>query len=313
MTRPRRHIDGQIVMMTRRCFQRRFLLRPDDWINSVIAFEIGRYAPRHNLSIHGVMAMSNHIHKIASDHEANRSDYMQNTMREISKARNRHLNRTGSLWDGRPYGDTYILQQESIEEKLLYIWLNPVKAGLVQRAEDWPGFKILPRHWGKTLTIPVPEQADYYGRYSPEVVEFTPQPPPGYRDMPIEEAREYFEELLRDAEDEFLKQYSAQAFAGPKKVRSVDPTSRPSNDDIYAHNHNGPRFAAKDAELIERAKARYEQFLRDYEKRRQRWVKGQTNICFPAGTVWFRKCTPCQCSDPDDDEPGIFASGTPPG
>lgn len=33
------------------------------------------------------------------------------------------------------YGDTVLVDEDSIESKLLYIWLNPVRAGLVERAE----------------------------------------------------------------------------------------------------------------------------------------------------------------------------------
>ena len=311
MTRPRRHIPGQLVMLTRRCLHRRYLLRPDNWINSVVPFEIGRASTNHGLSIHAVMTMSNHIHTMATDSDASRSEFMRDVMREISKARNRHLGRTDSLWDGRPFDETIILDREAIERKLLYVWLNPVRAGLVRRAEDWPGFKILPRHWGKTFKVECPSQVGYYGRYSPEVVEFTPQPPPGYDEMSLEEVREHFEELLREAEDEILEERRGKSIAGPKKIRATDPFSSPETED--SRGSTGPRFASKNAELQSRANARYNQFLSDYEKQRQRWVKGKAQVRFPAGTVWLRKCTPCRCREVDDAEPGLFCSGAPPG
>ena len=42
MTQPRRHIAGQIALLTRRCSERRYFLRPDDYINEVAPFEVGK-------------------------------------------------------------------------------------------------------------------------------------------------------------------------------------------------------------------------------------------------------------------------------
>ena len=87
------------------------------------------------------------------------------------------------------------------------------------------GFKILPKHWGKTFKIKRPET--YYGRSSPEYVEITPMPPPGYGNMSLEEVREYFEDLLREAEDEIRKQRRNKKELGPVRVCRTDPFSCP--------------------------------------------------------------------------------------
>ncbi len=58
MTQPRRHIAGQVVYLSRRCFQRKFFLRPDSFINRVLFYEMARASGRHGQVVHGAMAMS---------------------------------------------------------------------------------------------------------------------------------------------------------------------------------------------------------------------------------------------------------------
>ncbi len=301
MTKPRRHIAGQVVHLSRRCFQRKFFLRPDSFINRVLFFETARASKRHGQVIHASMAMSNHIHQISTDTTGERSAYMRDAMREISRARNQNLKRRDSMWDGRPFGDTVLLDRDAIERGLLYVWLNPVRAGLVRRAKDWPGFKILPRHWGKTLQIRKPDS--YYGRNSPEYVEITPLPPPGYGDMSLEEVRDHFEELLREAEEELRKKRGNKKVRGSVRVCRTNPFSCPKTPSRMGTL--SPRFATKDGELLSRAKALYMRFQSAYQRQRLKWLNDKP-ATFPCGTVQLKRCAPIKCKPPDDDEPGLF-------
>lgn len=301
MTQPRRHIPGQVVHLSRRCFQRKFFLRPDSFINRVLFYETARASKRHGQVVHGAMAMSNHIHQISTDTTGERSAYMRDAMREISRARNQNLKRRDSMWDGRPFGDVVLLGRVKIEQQLIYTWLNPVEAGLVRRAEDWPGFKILPRHWGKTLRIKRPDT--YYGRNSPEYIEFTPMPPPGYSDMSLEEVREHFEDLLRKAEDKIRKIRRNKKVRGAVRVCRTDPFSCPKTPSLMGTL--SPRFASADSELLSRAKELHQQFQDNYQRQRMKWMRGKRAL-FPCGTVQLRRCAPIRCKPPDDNEPGIF-------
>jgi putative transposase len=301
MTQPRRHIAGQVVHLSRRCFQRKFFLRPDNCINRVLFYETARASKRHGQVVHASMAMSNHIHQVSTDTTGERSAFMRDAMREISRARNQNLRRRDSLWDGRPFGDTVLLDRDAIARNLLYVWLNPVEAGLVRRAQEWPGFKILPRHWGKTLRIKKSES--YYGRNSPEYVEFTPMPPPGYDDMNLEEVREHFEKLLREAEDEIRKARRNKKVRGPVRVCRTNPFSCPQTPSPMGTL--SPRFASKNGELLSTAKSLHRQFQDTYQRQRLRWLNGETAI-FPCGTVQLKRCAPIRCKPPDDDEPGLF-------
>jgi putative transposase len=301
MTRPRRHIAGQVVMLTRRTFERRFFLRPDDYLNAVVGYEFARAAVRNELDVHAVMTMSNHPHLIVTDAKGRRSDFMRDAMSGIARARNHDLNRRSYFWDDQPFGDTVLLDKDALERKLLYTWLNPVEAGLVQRAEDWPGFKILPRHWGKPMKLQRPER--FYGRRSPEFIAFTPQPPPGYEHMSLEQVIDYFEDLLERAEDAIIK--TRKVFSGTKRVLATHPLNQPKS--AAPMGKLSPRFASTNAKLLSQAIARDKAFLDSYKKERQRWLLGKTQPTFPCGTLWLRRNAPISCGDPDPDEPGLAA------
>ena len=314
MTMPRRHIAGQVSMITRRISERRYFLRPDDYINQVLHFEVAKAANKHGQQIYAAMAMSNHVHMAVGDLTAKRSKFMQDAMSGIARSRNRDLGRKGHFWESGSYNDTVLLDRDAIERKLLYIWLNPVRAGLVERAEEWPGFKILPKHWGKTVTIKKPER--FYGRRTPEEVEFTPLPPPGFEDMELEEVREYFQKRLKEEEDKLIKrrENAKISFCGSTFVLAQDPMDSPKEEELASRFI--PRFATKDAELRAAAQDIYRGFCETYESCRERWLKNRgksirkrKRVKFPAGTVQLRQCAPISCKDVADDEPGILATG----
>jgi len=48
-----------------------------------------------------------------------------------------HYSKLQSFWQPG-FFDHLLRHDESYSEKWLYVWMNPVRAGLVQRSEDWP-------------------------------------------------------------------------------------------------------------------------------------------------------------------------------
>lgn len=306
MTRPRRQIADQVVMLTRRCFDRHFFMRPDRRINAIVAYRFARDAGSNAIEMHAAMVMSNHLHLVVTDKKGRRSDFMRDAMSNIARARNQDLGRKDHFWDGSQYGDTILLDRDAEERKLLYVWLNPVLAGLVQRAEEWPGFKILPRDWGQTILVPRPDT--FFSDRLPEFIEFTPQPPPGYEDKPLDEVIAYFETLLKDAEDELAEERRRQRrrLVGVQRVLATRPTSRPRTRE--SRGGISPRFASMNSEVMRAAIDREREFRSVYGSQRERWLKGKKGVVFPCGTVGLRRRAPICCEDPDLSEPGLAAN-----
>ena len=64
------------------------------------------------------------------------SEFMRNVQQSYTKWYNRRYRRRGSLW-GERFKSAILGGQQSILDALLYVELNPVRSGLVERPEDW--------------------------------------------------------------------------------------------------------------------------------------------------------------------------------
>ena len=95
-------------------------------------------AVAYRVAVHAYCLMSNHVHLLLTPHGTDSlARTMQRLGREYVHYVNRRAGRSGTLWDGRYRAcvvdtDGYLLACHR------YIELNPVRAGLVPRPEDWP-------------------------------------------------------------------------------------------------------------------------------------------------------------------------------
>ena len=64
------------------------------------------------------------------------SELMRNIQMTYAKWHNRRFHRRGSFWEGR-FKSTLLTDLEALQECVLYVELNPVRAALVQRPEQW--------------------------------------------------------------------------------------------------------------------------------------------------------------------------------
>jgi REP element-mobilizing transposase RayT len=82
--------------------------------------------------------MPNHVHFVLEPWERwPLAGVLQSMKSFTSKEANKLLQRRGRFWQ-REYHDRYIRDDEHYAKVVRYIEENPVKAGLVKNAEDWP-------------------------------------------------------------------------------------------------------------------------------------------------------------------------------
>jgi putative transposase len=95
-------------------------------------------AKKFAVDIHAYVLMSNHFHLLVTPHTAQGVPQM---MQAIGRRYVRYFNdsqkRTGTLWEGR-YKSTLIQTDRYFLACMVYIDLNPVRAGLVAQARDYP-------------------------------------------------------------------------------------------------------------------------------------------------------------------------------
>ena len=140
MGRPiRRQAPGQYYLVTSRCHQARFFLRPDTELNDVVLEWLARTQERFpSVTIHAVCVMSNHLHLLVCDESAELADWASYLLGNLARAVNRIRGRTGTFFERR-YSAEPVLDVEALHDRLIYVVTNPVKAGLCRRARDWPG------------------------------------------------------------------------------------------------------------------------------------------------------------------------------
>jgi putative transposase len=81
--------------------------------------------------------MTTHYHVIVETPEANLAVGMQHLNGFYAQRFNERHRRTGHLFQGR-YGATLMQSDDHLEATLQYVLMNPVRAGLCDRADDWP-------------------------------------------------------------------------------------------------------------------------------------------------------------------------------
>ncbi len=96
-----------------------------------------QHAEAFGVAIHAYVIMDNHFHLLATPKEANSLPQM---MQAVGRTYVRYFNlrhgRTGALWEGR-YRSNLIESERYLLACMIYIDLNPVRAGMVAEPKDY--------------------------------------------------------------------------------------------------------------------------------------------------------------------------------
>src|SRR4051812_10432636 len=95
------------------------------------------YGSKFNVAIHSYVLMSNHFHLLATPQtEDGVPQLLQALGRSYVRIFNKRQGRTGTLWEGR-YKSTLIQAERYLLACMVYIDLNPVRAGMVANPADY--------------------------------------------------------------------------------------------------------------------------------------------------------------------------------
>ena len=101
------------------------------------------YSTRHRLLLCDYNLMTNHTHLIVvPETEFALSDALRDTHGAYASTFNRKYGFTGHLWQARFY--SCVLDDEHLRHAVRYVERNPVRAGMVARAEDYPWSSAYP-------------------------------------------------------------------------------------------------------------------------------------------------------------------------
>lgn len=137
MPRPLRlHVPGAFYHVTLRGNHRQnVFFTPADrtLFNELTAEVIQRFTAR----LHAYCLMTNHVHLLIQVGEAPLGRLMLRIASQYARTIQRHLHTTGHLFEKR-YHPVLVDADEYLLELLRYIHLNPVRAHMVSKADDYP-------------------------------------------------------------------------------------------------------------------------------------------------------------------------------
>lgn len=152
MARPLRiEFAGALYHVTSRG-DRREAIYEDDTDREMFLNVLAETVDRYNWICHAYCLMTNHYHLVIETVEGNLSQGMRHLNGVYTQASNRSHGRNGHLFQGRFKG---ILVDKSayLQELSRYVVLNPVRAGMVGRPEEW--------HWSSYNAmmgdVPIPK------------------------------------------------------------------------------------------------------------------------------------------------------------
>jgi REP element-mobilizing transposase RayT len=137
MTRPLRlQFPGALYHVTSRGNRRSHIYRDDSdriaWLG-VLALVCERY----HCVVHSFCLMSNHFHLMLETVEPNLARAMRHLNGEYTQHFNRRHHTVGHLFQGR-YKAILVQKESYLLELSRYIVLNPLRAKMVDRVEEWP-------------------------------------------------------------------------------------------------------------------------------------------------------------------------------
>lgn len=137
MSRLRRLVvSDRWFFITCRLLPRRQILSPSEF--ATLAQVIGERRAEHGFALAAWVFLPDHWHAIFYPrHPLTVSRVMEAIKDGATKRINRSRREAGRLWQPR-FFDRALRSVKEYHEKIAYLHLNPVRAGLVRRAEDWP-------------------------------------------------------------------------------------------------------------------------------------------------------------------------------
>jgi putative transposase len=288
MTAPRQVIAGRTNILTRRCTQRQFLLRPDKRVEQLFLYCLAEAAQRFGVTLHGWIAMSNHEHVVARDNRGNFPEFVAHLNKMIAKALNSYWGRRENFWSSEQPSVVHLVQANDRFEKLIYTLVNPVAAHLVERAQDWPGATSLQQNLsGQSRTIKRPLGFFREDGPMPEEVTLRIERPEGFEDLTDEEWATRVMTAVRAAEQRAQAERRASN-AVQRRVVGRKAVLRARHTDTARRVESGrelePHLACRNSERRRLELAELVRFRKTYSDARHRWCAGDRAALFPAGT-----------------------------
>jgi putative transposase len=260
-------------------------------MNDLFTYCLAVMAARHGLRVHAAVLMSTHEHLVVTDEHGRLPQFLADFHRVVALGVKVLRHWDGEVWDGAQTSLVELTTPQAIVEKLAYVAGNPVAAGLVAQAADWPGMTTTPRDLCCARRT-APRPALYFDPRNPAwpptaVLEFTK---PEALDMTEAELRRAVTQELHLIEKCALAamRASKRTVAGPKRVLERSPYDQAKSWE--ALRSRSPTFAVGRGQrnAFFAAVQALRTFRYAYRVALDQWRKGVRRVLFPQETWLMR-------------------------
>lgn len=297
MSKPRQVLPGSTYLLTRRCLQRRFLLRPSQETNRILEFCLAHAANTFRIEVHAYCFMSNHYHLVVTDPHANLPRFMHWMNEHIAKCLQEVLGHRETFWSPGSYNAVRLIDPSDIIAKLVYTAANPVSSFLVPHPRNWPGTigQAPPTGIHRRIVARPPVYFRPDGPVPPSVT-LELRAPSVLADMANWHSS--FKSALRTRIAELRGEARNRqgGFLGIPKVLAVHPFARPDREEEQRNLQ--PQVAGRNPSRRREALASLRMFWDQYRAAWESFRAGKRDTVFPFGTYLMRERWGVSCAGP---------------
>lgn len=304
MTLPRQVLPDCDYMITRRCSERRFFLRPDHETNNAFLYCLALAARRANVQVTFSVAMSNHHHTGIHDPDGNFPLFTEHFHGLLARCQNARLGRFEGFWSAEPTSVVRLVEPNDALDKMVYAFANPCAANLVDKAEDWPGVSTFLASLSTGRLVATRPRHFFREKGAlPEVVDIRIARPRGFDHLTQAEWAELLTARVLEKAAEHRRHRAELGITvlGRARILAQDPFAAPKTE--APHFELSPRVAAKSKWARIEALLRSKDFLAKYRAAFAGYLAGIACVLFPFGTYWMRKFGRVACET--EDTPGL--------
>jgi len=268
-----------------------FLLCPRKDLTNLIYYALAHTAKKYAIEVHALCVMSDHYHTVVTDTQGVLPKFLQEFHRLVAMGVKHIHHWEHQVWDSDATSEV-ALELDAVIEKIAYVMANPVAAGAVERAELWPGAKILLADLGRG-SIEATRPNFYFSSKNPQWEEKITLPitlPPMIAQEDGAKFRGMVGAELASLEVKAHAKIRRQGrrFLGAARAMQISPMDRAKTP--RPKGKLNPMFAVGrgNAEALEACIAVYRAFLKQYYEALEKWRAGDRDAVFPAGTWWMR-------------------------